>query len=188
VSLRPHTLDDLMGDIVRVAEAIGRSDDGQRLVRRMRERLDHIAACVAGRRRCKLAFIEWIDPPMSSGHWMPEIISIGGGVSLFGEPGENSPWISWEGVAEADPDVIPVGPCGFDVATTRRETGVLRDNPLWRELRAVRDGAVWVADGNAFFNRPGPRIVESTEFLAELVQPDVCDYGHLGTAYHAYAV
>jgi iron complex transport system substrate-binding protein len=119
---------------------------------------------------------------------MPEIISIGGGVSLFGEPGENSPWISWEGVAEADPDVIPVGPCGFDVATTGRETGVLRDNPLWRELRAVRDRAVWVADGNAFFNRPGPRIVDSTEILAEIVQPDVCDYGHLGTAYHAYAV
>jgi iron complex transport system substrate-binding protein len=91
-------------------------------------------------------------------------------------------------VAEADPDVIPVGPCGFDIATTGREMGVLRENPLWRELRAVRDGAVWVADGNAFFNRPGPRIVESTEFLAELVQPDVCDYGHLGTAYHAYAV
>lgn len=91
-------------------------------------------------------------------------------------------------MAEADPDVILFGPCGFDIATTGREMGVLRDNPLWRELRAIRDGASWVADGNAFFNRPGPRIVESTEILAEILQPDVCDYGHLGTAYLTYAV
>lgn len=187
VSLRPHTLGDVFSDIGRVAEAIGRAGAGRALVARMRERLDQIAAAVDGRTRPRLAFIEWIDPPMSGGHWMPEIISIAGGNSLFGRTGANSPWITWEDVAAADPDVIVVGPCGFDIATTEREMEILRDNSIWQGLRAVRDGAVYVADGNQFFNRPGPRIVESTEILAEIFHPDCCDYGHRGSAYHPYA-
>ncbi|MGD9668487.1 MAG: cobalamin-binding protein [Hyphomicrobiaceae bacterium] len=186
VSLRPHTLDDLLADIVRVAEAIGRPDDGARVAQRMRARLGEIADAVRGRGRPKFAFIEWIDPPMSGGHWMPEIISIAGGASLFGETGANSPWISWGAVAAADPDVILVGPCGFDLATTEREMAPLVDNEIWCSLRAVREGAVWVADGNAFFNRPGPRIVESTEILAEIFHPEVCNFGHCGSMYRSY--
>ncbi len=187
VSLRPHTLDDLLADIVRVAEAIGRPEDGIRVVQQMRTRLTAIANAVKERARPRLAFIEWIDPPMSGGHWMPEIISMAGGVSLFGETGLNSPWINWEAVADADPDVILVGPCGFDLAMTEREMGAVRDNEIWRHLRAVREGSVWVADGNAYFNRPGPRIVESTEILAEILHPEVCDYGHRGTAYRPFS-
>jgi iron complex transport system substrate-binding protein len=80
-----------------------------------------------------------------------------------------------------------VGPCGFDIATTEREMEILRDNSIWQGLRAVRDGAVYVADGNQFFNRPGPRIIESTEILAEIFHPDLCDYGHRGSAYHLFA-
>lgn len=186
VSLRPHTLDSLLGDIVRVGQAIGRPVDGDRVAQRMRARLEGIADAVKGQERPKLAFIEWIDPPMSGGHWMPEIISIAGGTSLFGETGANSPWISWEAVAEADPDVIVVGPCGFDLATCEREMGVLGGNDIWRSLRAVREGSVWIADGNAYFNRPGPRIVESTEILAEILHPQVCDFGHRGTAYRSF--
>ncbi len=186
VSLRPHTLDDLMADIVRVADAIGRPNDGTSLVEGMRGRLAKIADAVKGRARPRFAFIEWIDPPMSGGHWMPEIISIAGGESIFGITGENSPWISWDAVAAADPDVIVVGPCGFDLEKTESEMGVLRDNEIWQGLRAVRDGAVWVADGNAFFNRPGPRIVDSTEILAEIFHPEVCDFGHRGSAYRLF--
>jgi iron complex transport system substrate-binding protein len=120
---------------------------------------------------------------MSGGHWMPELITIAGGISPFGVSGENSPWVSWEDFAAADPDILLVGPCGYEIATSLPEMGALRTHPMFKSLRAVREGRVFVADGNAFFNRPGPRLVESAEILAEIMHPDVRTYGHLGEAY-----
>lgn len=111
---------------------------------------------------------------------MPELIGISGGINLFGEKGAQSPWISLDEVVAADPDVILVGPCGYDIAKTQIEMGVLDSNPLWQGLRAVREGQLFVADGNAFFNRPGPRLVESAQILAEILHPQVANYGHMG--------
>lgn len=183
VSLRPHSLDDVYADILSVAEAIGRPGQGRALVTGMQSRIDAITGIVFERPRPRMAFIEWIEPPMSGGHWLPELVSAAGGESLFGIRGENSPWITWEDVAASDPDIVLVGPCGFDLATTWAEMEPLKTNPLWTSLRAVREGRVYAADGNAYFNRPGPRLVESTEILAEVLHPEVCDFGHLGTAY-----
>lgn len=180
VSLRPHTLGDVMTDIVKVAGAIGRPQDGERVVAEMRGRLAAIGAEVAGRPRPRVAFIEWIDPPMSGGHWMPELIDAAGGISLFGEAGANSPWIGWGQVAAADPDIILVAPCGYQIAKSIAEMRVLDDIPLWRSLRSVQTGQVFVADGNAFFNRPGPRLVESAEILAEVMHPGAVACGHMG--------
>jgi iron complex transport system substrate-binding protein len=185
VSLRPHTMADVYSDIQRVAVALGRPADGAALVARMCERIAAITKRIAKRPKPRLAFIEWIDPPMSGGHWMPELIAAAGGVNLFGETGANSPWITWEQVATADPDVILVGPCGYDIAVTSAEMGVLADNAIWKGLRAVREGNVFVADGNAYFNRPGPRLVESAQILAEILHPDVCDFGHRGKTFVA---
>jgi iron complex transport system substrate-binding protein len=157
------------------------------LVDSMQVRIAAIAAAVAARRKPRLAFIEWIDPPMSGGHWMPELIEAAGGVNLFGETGATSPWITWEQVAAADPDVILVAPCGYDIPVTAREMGVLAGNAVWQALRAVRGGRVLVADGNAYFNRPGPRLVESVEILAEILHPEACDFGHRGRAFVPYS-
>jgi iron complex transport system substrate-binding protein len=183
VSLRPHTMADVYADILRVAASLGRPAEGDALVARMQQRLAEIAAAVAGRPRPRLAFIEWIDPPMSGGHWMPELTAAAGGTNLFGETGAQSPWITWEQVAAADPDVILVAPCGYDIPVTLGEMGVLAGNAVWEGLRAVREGQVYVADGNAYFNRPGPRLVESAEILAEILHPDLCDFGHRGRVY-----
>ncbi len=183
VSLRPHVLADVYADIQTVADAIGWAQAGRDLVASMQSRMAEIAATVEGRSRPKLGFVEWIEPPMSGGHWMPEIISIAGGVSPFGVSGENSPWVSWDDMAAADPDILLVAPCGYDIATSLPELEGLRSHSVFKNLRAVREGRVFVADGNAFFNRPGPRLVESTEMLAEIMHPDVCTYGHLGEAY-----
>jgi iron complex transport system substrate-binding protein len=183
VSLRPHTLADVYADIQTVADAIGRPQAGRDLVQSMQGRMAEIAAAVEGRSRPKLGFVEWIEPPMSGGHWMPEIISIAGGISPFGISGQNSPSVSWDDLAAADPDILLVAPCGYDIATSLPELEGLRSHPVFKSLRAVREGRVFVADGNAFFNRPGPRIVESTEILAEIMHPDVANYGHLGEAY-----
>lgn len=183
VSLRPHTLDDVYADIQTVAEAVGRPQAGHALVSSMRSRLAGIAASIDGLPRPKLGFVEWIDPPMSGGHWMPEIITIAGGVSPFGVSGENSPWVSWQDMAAADPDILLVAPCGYEISTSIPELEQLRTHPVFSRLRAVREGRVFVADGNAFFNRPGPRLVESTEILAEILHPGVRTYGHMGEAY-----
>jgi iron complex transport system substrate-binding protein len=187
VSLRPHTMADVYADIVRVAAALHRPSEGEALVESMRQRIAAITARVADRPKPRLAFIEWIDPPMSGGHWMPELIAAAGGVNLFGETGANSPWITWDAVAAADPDVILVAPCGYDISVTTREMGVLADNATWKDLRAVRAGRIFVADGNAYFNRPGPRLVESAEILAEILHPDVCDFGHHGKTFVPYS-
>ncbi len=187
VSLRPHTMADVYGDITRVAVALGRAQDGERLVASMQERIAAVSVAVAGRARPRLAFIEWVDPPMSGGHWMPELITAAGGINLFGETGASSPWITWKDVAAADPDVILVAPCGYDIPITVREMRVLAHNSLWQNLRAVHEDRVFVTDGNAYFNRPGPRLVESAEILAEVLHPDVCDFGHRGKAFVPYA-
>lgn len=186
VSLRPHTMGDVYADILRIGTALGLTGDASALVNRMQERLAELTARVAGRPRTRIAFIEWIDPPMSGGHWMPELIAVAGGLDLLGKSGVNSPWIAWEDVAAADPDVIVVAPCGFDLLRTEAEMAMLAGNPIWRGLRAVRDGSVYAADGNAFFNRPGPRLVETAEIIAEILHGDVTDFGHRGHAYRAY--
>jgi iron complex transport system substrate-binding protein len=186
VSMRPHTLADIYADIARVAEAIGRPEAGENLIASMQDRLAAIAAKVAGRPKKKLAFIEWVEPPMSGGHWMPELIDIAGGTSVFGSTGEPSPWITWKEVAAANPDVILVAPCGYDIEVTAREVRPLARYAIWQQLRAVRDHHVFLADGNAFFNRPGPRLVESAEILAEVLHPEVCDFGMRGKGYIPY--
>ncbi len=187
VSLRPHTMVDVYTDIGRVAAALNRPAAGAALIGDMQRRIAAVAAKVAGEPRPRVAFIEWVDPPMSGGHWMPELIEAAGGINLFGAAGANSPWISWEEVAAADPDVILVAPCGYDIATTAREMDVLADNAIWNGLRAVRGGRVFLADGNAFFNRPGPRLAESAEIIAEILHQDRCDFGHGGAAYVSHA-
>lgn len=186
VSLRPHTMADIYEDIRRIAAAIGRETEGERLVSQMTRRLEELTAAVAGRDRPRVAYIEWIDPPMSGGHWMPELIGAAGGINLFGEHGAGSPWISWSQVAEQDPDVIVVAPCGYNIPVTLREMQVLAGNAEWESLRAVRQGRVFVADGNAYFNRPGPRLIDSAEILAEICHPDVCEFGHRDRSFVRY--
>ena len=187
VSLCPHTMADVYADIGRVASALRCAAEGEALIAHMQTRIAVATAKVAELSKPRLAFIEWIDPPMSGGHWMPELIEAAGGFNLFGERGAQSPWITWEAVAAADPDMILVAPCGYDIPTTTREMGALEGNAIWQGLRAVREGRVLLVDGNAFFNRPGPRLVESAEILAEILYPKACDFGHRGSAYVPFA-
>jgi iron complex transport system substrate-binding protein len=173
VSLDPQGLDDVWGDIRRVADALGVPERGLALTASLRERIRGIAERT--RRigeRPGVACIEWIDPLMAAGNWIPELVQLAGGENLFGEPGERSPWISWDALRAADPDVLVVFPCGFDLARTRAELAPLQARPGWDRLRAVRNGRVLLADGNHYFNRPGPRLVESLEILSEILHPD----------------
>ena len=110
---------------------------------------------------------------MAGGNWVPELIEMANGENLFGLPGEHSPWMSWEELVAAEPDVILALPCGFDLERTRREMHWLSDRPDWPKLKAVENGNVFVCDGNQFMNRPGPRLVESLQVFGEILHPEL---------------
>jgi iron complex transport system substrate-binding protein len=174
VSLEPYALDDVWRDIQRVAGACGEAERGDALVASLQQRMCAIAgrAREAHRRR-RVAAIEWLEPLMAGGNWVPELIEMAGGVNLFGMAGGHSPWMSWEDLVAADPDAIVMLPCGFDLARTRAEMHWLSDRAGWNELRAVGLGDVFLCDGNQFMNRPGPRLVESLQIFAEILHPDL---------------
>ncbi len=178
VSLAPNCLADVWHDIELVAEALDVPERGDELIQSLRSRMDVIAGRARSLPRPTVACVEWIDPLMAAGNWMPELVEMAGGVNLFGEAGKHSPWMTWEQLVERDPDVIVILPCGFDIARSERDMMVLTGRPEWPRLRAVRDGRVWLADGNQYFNRPGPRLVDSLEMLAEVLHPEAFRFGH----------
>lgn len=174
VSLRAESLAGVWDDIARVATALHVPERGDELVRRLRARLDALGAqCATLPWQPRVASIEWIEPLMAAGNWMPELVEAAGGTSVFDLAGRHSPSISWDDLVASDPDVIVVAPCGFDLERTRTEFTTLAAHPAWPGLRAVRAGQVFVADGNQYFNRPGPRLVESAELLAAMFHPAV---------------
>ncbi|MGH7860525.1 MAG: cobalamin-binding protein [Candidatus Binatia bacterium] len=187
VSLEPNALADVWIDIGRVAEALGAAEKGAALIARSKERM----AGVSERARSlpdrpRVACIEWIDPLMACGIWMPELVELAAGANLFGSAGKHSPWMTFEELAAKDPDVIFVVPCGFDIAKTREEMAPLSERPEWKSLRAVRQAAVFLGDGNQFFNRPGPRLVESLEILAEVLHPEMRGFRHEGAGWQRF--
>jgi iron complex transport system substrate-binding protein len=177
VSLRPDSLADAWTDIGKVARALGVPKAGNALVQTLRQRIDAVSARaavhLAGRPKPRVAFIEWVEPLMAGGNWMPELIEAAGGSNLFGAAGKRSDWMQWADLAAADPDAIIVAPCGYDLARCLEELPLLEARPGWSDLAAVRSGRVYFADGNAYFNRPGPRLADSTEILAEMLHPGI---------------
>jgi iron complex transport system substrate-binding protein len=187
VSLKPDALDDIWEDIARVARALGRERQGKRLVEELKARMARIAEqSGAARTRPRGAMIEWIDPLMAGGNWMPELVEMAGGENLFGVAGQPSPWLDWDQIVVADPDLILVHPCGFDMARTLQEMPFLERRAGWGELKAVQRDRIFVADGNQYFNRPGPRIVESLEMLAEIFHPELFPSRYEGRGWMRY--
>lgn len=176
VALAPMCLDDVWNDIRIVGRSLEVAERADDLVRRLRRELDVLSSRLA-RSSCSpsIACLEWIDPLMSAGNWVPELVEIAGGRNLLGTAGKHSPWLAWDELVAVDADVIAVMPCGFDIARTRAEMTPLIGDPRWRTLRAVREGRVFLTDGNQFFNRPGPRVVESARILAAILHPDLGD-------------
>ena len=188
VSLEPNSLADVWADIARVADALDAPDRSEILLRDLKTRLDAIAARAAAlQTRPRVACIEWIEPLMVAGNWVPELVTLASGEDPLGTPGAHSPYLDFARLASADPDVIVTMPCGFDIARTRQEMPALTDRADWQVLRAVRDGQVFITDGNQYFNRPGPRLVESLEILAEILHPETFDFGHEGTGWVCFA-
>lgn len=169
VSLSPFRLEDVLQDILRVARAAGVAGRGTEVVSMLRERLEELRVRTAHTPRPRVLALEWMDPPMPGGHWTPELIRLAGGEPILGREGQPTGRIEWEHIVEAEPEVLLVVPCGFKVPQSVREMGDL----LARVARtpAARNRRVYVVDGNAYFNRPGPRLVESAEVAAVAIHP-----------------
>lgn len=170
--LNPTSLQDVLEDFVKVGDALGRGERMKRDVAALRERLDEIEDKAAGLQRPGVGCIEWLDPPFSAGHWVPEMVRLAGGRDLFAGPGERSARLDWPSVFEAAPEVLVLMPCGFDAARAAEEAEELMNLPGWRDLPAVKNGRVWVVDANSFFSRPAPRLVEGVEILAHILHPE----------------
>jgi iron complex transport system substrate-binding protein len=170
LSLAPDNLDDVWADLRRVGAAVDAASEAEASVGRLQAGLAAVRVRSAARGwRPRVAAIEWIEPLMAAGNWVPELIDAAGGEALFAAPGQHSPWMEWEALAAADPDVIILMPCGYRIDQTLAEMGALRARPGWRDLAAVKAGRVFAVDGHHYFNRPGPRLVESAEILDRCV-------------------
>jgi len=187
VALEPNALGDIWTSIRCVAAACDVAAKGEQVVQALQGRVDQIASrAKKGPRRPRIACIEWVEPLMAAGNWVPELIELACGENLFGVAGAHSPWMTWDELRTSDPDIIVITPCGFDLERTRREMYWLTEKPGWSKLRAVRNRAVYLADGNQYMNRPGPRIVESLEIFAEILHPDLFESRLKGTAWESF--
>jgi iron complex transport system substrate-binding protein len=190
VNLRPLRLADIWADIRRLATALGREREAEALLADMDARVAAVQARAAallagGAPRRRVLTIEWLDPVMVGGTWMPELVELAGGTALVTQPGDHAPTLTPAQLAALDPapDVVVLKPCGFDLARTVREAGTLEALLAAMPWPAVRRGETWIADGNAYFNRPGPRIVDSLEILAACVHPQ--EFADLGARHAA---
>ncbi len=174
INLEPMCLADVMECIRQVGIAAKCAGAADTYIAHLKDRADTVA-----RRSERIAvkpsvmLLEWIDPPFSAGHWSPELVAIAGGREAIGVAGQRSVTTAWETIVEADPEVMIIACCGFNVARTLEDIPILRSYPGWDSLCCVRSGRVYVVDGNAYFSRPGPRLIDSLEILAHTLHPDV---------------
>ena len=184
ISLQPNELDDVYGDIRMIAGQLGVENAAEELLELSAERINII--------RHKLKFItekptvaciEWLSPLMMAGNWTPEIIEIAGGLPILTEAGKHSSYINFQDILQAEPDIILIMPCGFSIQRTLQEISLMLDTPGWADLKAVKSQRVYIADGNQYFNRSGPRITDSIEIMAEIINPKQFIFGYEGNGW-----
>jgi iron complex transport system substrate-binding protein len=186
VALNPQSLADVLQDVRQIGNAAGAAPAAQRLALALQKRIDCIASRTANlnlAQRPRVACIEWVQPLMAAGNWTPQLIGLAGGRSGLATAGRHSGYITYADLQSFDPEVLLVAPCGFELARSVQEAALLAQLPGFAELSAVKSGRAYVIDGNAYLNRSGPRLVESLEILAHLIQPQSFEPPPLGNAW-----
>src|SRR5437867_2820609 len=173
VNLEPSSVQDVLQDIRTVGAALAVPERAAEVIAALEARIAAIRARAAGAPRRRCVVLEWIAPPYRSGHWTPELVAIAGGTEPLGRMGEDAARVPWEAVVAAAPEVLVLACCGYDLARTAADLPLLATRPGWAELPAVRAGEVYAVDGSAYFSRPGPRLVDSLEMLAEILHPEL---------------
>jgi len=174
VNLEPMSLDDVLDTLPVVARAAGVTDRAGPVVDELRQRINTVTSrSEQVRERPRVVMLEWLDPPFNCGHWTPEVVHRAGGDELLGQHRTPSRTLAWEEIVAAKPDVLFIACCGFTTERTLVDLPGLRSRPGWDQLPAVKSQRVYVTDGNAYFSRPGPRLVDSLEILAHALRPDL---------------
>jgi iron complex transport system substrate-binding protein len=171
LSLNPKSVADILEDIRRIGGATQRDDSAEELVRNCTKRIERVGYG-AESYRPRAVCIEWFDPLYTAGHWVPEMIALAGGYDTLGRQGEPSAKVEWNQIVDARPEILLLMPCGFDTRRAVKESAPLRALPGWSDLPAVKTGNVYALNGNAYFSRPGPRLIDGLEILARLIHPD----------------
>ena len=176
LSLDPHGIDDVLEDILRVGARTGRDSSAHHAVFNLRARIDGARRAVAKAETTPtVACVEWLDPVIAAGHWIPEMVEIAGGKDALVSPGAPSPRLDMKALTDADPDVLILMPCGMNVAQARAEFDALTNLDEWREMSAFRNGRVYIVDSGALFSRSGPRLVDGLEIMARIIHPALFD-------------
>ena len=183
ISVEPNSVEDIFNDILTIAEILNVRKKGKELVELIKAKIDSTEKIVYQKSSPSVAAIEWIDPLMAAGNWVPQLIRVAGGKNLFGEAGKHSPWMKYNDLVEQDPEIIIVMPCGYDIKKSLIEIKTLESKKRWGSLKAVRNRNVYITDGNQFFNRPGPRIIESLEILLEIIHSDFSESKHIDSGW-----
>ena len=183
ISVEPNSVEDIFNDILTIAEILNVRKKGKELVELIKAKIDSTEKMVYQKSSPSVAAIEWIDPLMAAGNWVPQLIRVAGGKNLFGEAGKHSPWMKYKDLVEQDPEIIIVMPCGYDIKKSLIEIKTLESKKGWGSLKAVRNRNVYITDGNQFFNRPGPRIIESIEILLEIIHSDFSESKHIDSGW-----
>ena len=174
LSLDPHGIDDVLTDIIRVGVHTGRDSPAHHAVFNLRARIDLVRRAVAPAKDTpSVACIEWLDPVIAAGHWIPEMVEIAGGKDALVSPGSPSPRLDMKTLTDADPDVLILMPCGMNVAQARAEFDALTNQDEWQGMSAYRNGRVYLVDSGALFSRSGPRLVDGLEIMARIIHPDL---------------
>jgi iron complex transport system substrate-binding protein len=182
--LTPTSLAEIFANVRELGEATGRAKEAEELIAAGRARLERTAAMTRNlSHRPRVFCMEWLDPVYCSGHWVPEMVKLAGGVDELARAGEDSVRIPWDDVVRWAPEVLIVTPCGFNLEKVIEQTQQLQSYPGWSDLPAVRDGRVYAVDANSYFARPGPRVVDGTELLAHLIHPDLFPWNGSASAY-----
>ncbi|MDN3551449.1 cobalamin-binding protein [Mucilaginibacter aquaedulcis] len=189
ISLQPNSLDDIFADITTIAKALNVPEVGADLLERLIERVDIIKHKLKfSESRPTVACIEWLDPMMVSGNWVPGLVNIAGGTPVLAQDGKHSPYVQWSDIQEQKPEFIVVMPCGFSIERTLKEIDILMQLPGFTDMKAVKNNQLFIADGNHYFNRPGPRIVDSIEILAEIMRPKQFAFGYEGEGWIRFGI
>jgi iron complex transport system substrate-binding protein len=189
ISLKPESLADVMNDISQVARALNVVPAGDTLLEDLQERVDLIQHKLKFiENKPTVACIEWMEPLMISGNWVPELVTIAGGTPLLAQPGKHSPYIDWVDLRLQDPEIIVVMACGFSIERTLKEIDLLLQLPGFTDLQAIKNKRFYLTDGNQYFNRPGPRLVDSIEILAEIIYPKQFIFGYEGDGWIRFDV
>ena len=187
ISLQPRKLCDIWEDIKLIAKSIGIAEKGLELTSQIMYDIENLKSSQNLKSSPTIACVEWINPLMFAGNWVPEMIEIAGGQDLFGHAGMHSDWSTYDILFENDPEKIILMPCGFNIRKTIEEIGTIIDMPNWKNLKAVKNKNVFITDGNQYFNRPGPRILDSIKILIEIISNQKRDFGFKGKGWEKFS-